>query len=188
MFELAMAAALMRPATETEVRDRMIDLYEQACLQAFPNDEAVDKVMTGLGATALSKDQVRIYLHDDPGRGWRFTSTGTTFIVTVEAPPYHACAVRASLSEKPADLGRYPDMIAAFEKTRGAGFAPIAPYDADLGELHTRGVGDQRVNADRSAESFFYFVNTPLTQHARDLGAPGAEVRFVHQLAAPDAP
>jgi hypothetical protein len=181
MLELVMAAALMRPAAENEVRDRMIDLYDQVCLQAFPDDSAIEKAMTGLGATELTKAEVEIYLHDDPGRGWRFASTGMSFTVTVEAPPYHACAVRATMAEPFADLGAYPAIVSAFQKAHGGGFQTMQPMEMDIGPVHSRATGEQKVIG-RGGESLFYFVNTP-TQRAIDGGTPpSAELRFVHQI------
>ena len=181
MIELAMAAALMHQADD-DVRDRMIAVYDQVCLRAFPDDKAVDSAVTLLGATAMTKKEVRIYLHDDPGRGWRLDSKGTVFTILVEAPPYHACSVRLHVAEPFTDMGGYPALTAAFEKARGDGFEAIPPYDADIEDTHTHATGEQRINPDQSAESFFYFVNTP-----RKPSADGAEVRFVHQIASPDA-
>ena len=181
MLELVVAAALMRPAADNAVRDRMIDLYDQVCLQAFPDDAAVEKAMTGLGATELTSAQVEIYLHEDPGRGWSFASTGTTFIVTVEAPPYHACSVRTTVSEPFADLGAYPGIVSAFEKAHGGGFQTMQPMAMDIGPVHSRAIGEQKVIG-RGGESLFYFVNTP-TQRAIDGGTPAnADLRFVHQI------
>src|ERR1044072_1469882 len=128
MLELVVAAALLRPAADNAVRDRMIDLYDQVCLQAFPDDKAVDKAMTGLGATELTKAQVEIYLHDDPGRRWSLASTRTTLAVPVEAPPYDACSVRVSGDEPFADLGAYPEVVAAYEKAH-SGFQPMPPME-----------------------------------------------------------
>jgi hypothetical protein len=182
MLELVVAAALMRPAADNAVRDRMIDLYDQVCLQAFPDDAAVAKAMSGLGATELTRDQVEIYLHDDPGRGWSFDSTGTTFIVTVEAPPYHACAVRVTVDEPFADQGPYPDVISAFEKAH-RGFQAMQPMEMDIGDVHSRATGWQKVTGS-GGESLFYFVNTPTGKALNGGTKPYAELRFVHQISA----
>jgi hypothetical protein len=182
MLELVVAAALMRPVADDAVRDRMIALYDQVCLRAFPDDKGVDSAMAQLGARPLKRSEVKIYLHDDPGRGWRLDSQGTVFTILVESPPYHACSVRLSTPEPFTDMGSYPALASAFEASRGGGFQSIPPYDADVEETHTHATGEQRVNTDNSAESLFYFVNTPLTK-----SAPGTEVRFVHQLASPEA-
>ena len=71
-----------------------IELFDSVCLRAFPDDAAVARAMEGRGATPMGEAEIRIYLHDDPGRGWNLTGRTGTFRITVEAPPFHACGIR----------------------------------------------------------------------------------------------
>ena len=48
---------------------RAVDLYEAACLKTFPDDAAIDALMTQRGAKPLTAEQVKVTLRDDPGRG-----------------------------------------------------------------------------------------------------------------------
>lgn len=182
MLEMVIAAALMRPAADDRVRDRMIALYDQVCLQAFPDDKAVESAMTGFGAAELTPAQVRTYLRDDPGRGWRVESGGTSFTVTLEAPPFHACAVRVMVDTPFTDLGSYPGIAAAYEQAHGGGFRAMQPMERDLDDIHIYGTGDQKVTG-TGGESLFYIVYTPLKK-ATDAGAPPqSEIRLAHQIA-----
>src|SRR5690349_7506136 len=79
------------PATQLV---EMLAVYDEACLRDFPDDAAVQRMMAARNATALSRDELRGYLRDDPGTGWRVNGATAQFVVTIEAPPYHACGVR----------------------------------------------------------------------------------------------
>jgi hypothetical protein len=178
---LAMIAGAEQGAADP-VRDQMIDLYENICINAFPKDKDVDAAMAQLGATPMTRDEVSIFLHDDPGRGWRVTSGETVFNVTVEAPPYHACAVRVNLDREFADLGRYSELTDAYEKAHGE-FFRMPPIEMDIGsDVHSRAVALQRVTPSGQGDSLFYFVNSPTAAAAAN-GAKGVEIRFVHQMA-----
>src|SRR5690349_19136484 len=72
----------------------LIDIYDSVCLRAFPDDAAAARALAALGASAMQGGEVRIYLHDDPGRGWNLRGRTGLFRVTIEAPPFHACGVR----------------------------------------------------------------------------------------------
>jgi hypothetical protein len=71
------------------------------CLDAFPDDHAVSAKADQGGFHELSDEQVRTFLKGDPGRGWARRIKDNIVIVSVEAPPYHACAVRTFLPTEP---------------------------------------------------------------------------------------
>ena len=177
---LAVAAAAGGVA-EDPVRDQMIDLFETLCIETFPEDAAVERLMRERGATPMTPAEVEIYLHDDPGVGWRLSAAGTSFAVTIEKPPYHACSVRVRLDREFADLGRYPAITGAYEKEHGEFLRP-PPMEMDIGDVHSRVNALQRLTASGGGDSLFYFVNSPTAAAAKS-GATGVEVRFVHQLA-----
>ncbi len=77
----------------------LIDAFGQFCLQQFP--ERNDPAPTSGGTLApMPPDTVRRFLHDDPGRGWVYRAQAE-YVLTIEDPPYHACAVRRRYPKLP---------------------------------------------------------------------------------------
>ena len=178
---LALAAQIASP---DPVLARMTALYDEVCIQSFPIDGAVDTLMMGKQAQALTPDQVSIYLKSDPGRGWSVPDGGDHFIVTVEGPPFHACSVRRWTSGGFGDLAPYRSVADRFEAAHD-GFAPMKPSDRDLGGLRSHAVGEARSLPGGGAEALYVFDNHDAAAHAR--GGPDVEVRFVHQIVSPGA-
>jgi hypothetical protein len=132
----------------------------------------------------LTGKQVEIYLRNDPGRGWWLADGDGKFTITVEAPPFRACAVRRRTPVGFADLGPYQALVDAFEANR-AGFVKMKPTDMNVGDIASHVIGEQRLNRDGSAEALYVFFNAPIKSQDRTGG--GVEVRFVHQLVSPGA-
>ena len=104
---------------------RMTALFDRICVKAFPGDDAVAAMMTNLGAVPMTPEQVKSYLHANPGRGWVIVDGDGKFTVTVEAPPFHACGVRRSTPDGFADLAPYRAVVDPYERA-GGGFAAIS--------------------------------------------------------------
>lgn len=161
----------------------MIALYDTLCLSAFPDDEAVARDLARRGAAALTDAELRVFLHDDPGRGWRLQGRTARFDITIElSPPYHACAIRTMTAAGFPSLQSYQDLAARFEA--GRGYAPINVFERDVGEVHVAGGGEAHRNADGSSESLLVAITTPQARF-RDAGNSAIEVRFAHQLYQP---
>jgi hypothetical protein len=88
----AQTPAAPTPASPAVVE--MAAIFEAFCLKAFPDDSAVSQLTKSPGYQALSSQAVAIYLHADPGHGWRFRTTIATYVLTIEDPPYRTCALR----------------------------------------------------------------------------------------------
>ena len=181
------------PATVGDV-EQMVQVFKTVCLQAFPERRAVDGAMGQLGALALAAREVREYLHDDPGRGWRLVRPEATYVVTIEEPPYRACAVRRMT---PAGFPTREPFDAAVQRygvARKQALTPLVSQSmrqpgglaivATMQRVEGGGPGG-------STDSLMLFVSDyhgtydgPL---AKDAGKPGVEVRFVHQLRSPGA-
>jgi hypothetical protein len=173
------------PAEPAAQLAEMLALYDQVCLHAFPDDKAVAVAMAGRRAEALVGDQIKRYLHDDPGIGWRVTGATGIFNLTVEAPPFHACGVRTMTPSGFADLGAYRALADTFEA--GHGFQKIAPLDRVIDQVHTWGGGEMR-HWSGGDEGLLTIFSTPVDE-ARSHGDDSLEVRFVHQvIAQPPAP
>lgn len=158
---------------------RMTALYEQVCLKAFPNDKAVEALMSAQHARPLTPDEVKITMRDDPAEGWALGEDGKP-TVWIEFPPFHACSVRWSAPE----LGDLKDYRAVADKYEGAtgGFHPVDAFDRDNGDIHIHAVGERRVSPEGSAESLFIIDQHVTDPQRRAKGETGYDVRFVHQL------
>jgi hypothetical protein len=178
---LALAAAAAANAESADDKlARMAALYDEVCLKAFPDDEAVAALMVAQDAKELTPQQVRVTMNDDPARGWQFPDGSTVWL---EFPPFHACSVRWNTSEI-GDLRPYRALAKNYEDAAG-GFTPIAPYDADVGDIHIHAVGEQRPLPDRRTESLFIFDQHITDPEKRAAGQTGMVLRFVHQFAPP---
>lgn len=179
---MLLAAALATQAVAPDrTLARMTALYDEICLQAFPIDAGVDTAMAGKAATALTTDQVKIYLHDDPGRGWTIPDEEGKFIVTIENPPYHACAVRRMTPMGFVDLSPYRAVVDRFEAGHG-GFAAMKELNMALGDIKSHAVGDQRALPGGGGEALYVFDNHVNDPAARARGQTAIEMRFVHQI------
>lgn len=156
----------------------LIEVYDNVCLRAFPNDEAAARALAARGASAMQGDEVRIYLHDDPGRGWNLRGRTGLFRVTIEAPPFHACGVRTMTAAGFPDMAPYRALADRFEA--GGGYQSFPPVTRDVDNIRVSGGGERRVAGGR-AESLMVILSTPADKD-RDPAHSAIEVRFVHQI------
>jgi hypothetical protein len=170
------------PADPAAHLAEMLALYDEVCLHVFPDDDAVARNLAGRGASALSPAQTRIYLHDDPGRGWRLEGRTARFDVTIEAPPFHACSVRTMTAAAFPNLQPYQDLATRFEA--GRGFRSRSPMDMVRDNVRTVLGGDQLDFPDGRSEALMIAIATPVEKY-RSRGETAVEVRFVHQFATP---
>ncbi|WP_150125035.1 NMCC_0638 family (lipo)protein [Tsuneonella mangrovi] len=165
-----------------EKLSRMAALYKELCLGAFPDDKAVEALLSTKNAQELTPEQVKITMRDDPARGWKLQDGTTT--VWLEFPPYHACSVRWNAPQI-GDLSSYRTIASNYEDALG-GFYPTDPLDADQGDIHIHAVGEQRTLADKGSESLLFFAQSIHNEKRRAAGETGFSLRFVHQFAPPD--
>lgn len=170
--------AIANPPDPAAQLAEMLAIYDEVCLHAFPDDDGVASAMAARGATPLSRAQVRAYLHDDPGRGWRITGRTTWFDLTIEAPPFHACGLRTMTADGFPDMKPYRDLAARFEGD--GGFQAFGPVEMDVGNVHVAGAGEQR--ATRSGGEALLVFRTVANEADRARGNTAVEVRFTHQF------
>jgi hypothetical protein len=84
----------------------LVEAFKTACLDLFPDDAAVAAKATAENAMALSADQLRRFLHDDPGHGWSLRRGDIVLALTIELPPFHSCTVRTALPNEPDVVAR----------------------------------------------------------------------------------
>ena len=180
---ILMLAQIVPPAPAVDPRaGRMAALYGEVCLRAFPDYAAVDRVMAGKGATALTPEEVRVTLRADPGRGWSLADGDRQVLVFLELPPFHACSVRWSAPAGATDLSAYRAAIAPLAGA-GSGFRAIPPQEADMGPIHISATGLERSLAGGGIETLFV-IDQHITDPARRAaGETGVSRRFVRQHA-----
>jgi hypothetical protein len=159
----------------------MIEIYDTICLRAFPDDAAAARAIEARGGTAMNAAEVRRRLHDDPGRGWALAGRTARFDITIEARPFHTCAVRTLTAAGFPDLAPYRALAARFEANRG--FQSIPPMTRDVGDLRVSGAGERREGG--APESLLVVLTTP-NDKTRDAAHSAVEVRFAHQIYAPN--
>jgi hypothetical protein len=170
---------LVNPPDPAAQQAEMVALYDAVCLRAFPDDAAAARAVARYRASPLSREDVRRFLHDDPGMGWQIAGRTGRFHLTIEqAPPYHSCAVRAMTAAGFADMAPY--QAAAARYARGRGFERFDPMDRVIRELRVVGGGERRVDPDGSSESLLVILTTPAGA-LRARGDTAVEVRFTHQ-------
>jgi hypothetical protein len=180
---MLLLAVLLSDAASTEADERlaqMASLYEEVCLKAFPDDQAVEAAMKARGATELTPDQVKVTLGDDPGRGWDLKDKSAS--VWLELPPFHACSVRWN-SPDLGNFARYHELADRYEKQLG-GFEEMEPMDKDIGDIHVHAIGEQK-QLPNGYESLFIFEQHINDPKRRAAGETGHVLRFVHQFAPP---
>lgn len=181
LVALALVAATGLATSDARL-SRMTSLYEQICLKAFPDDKAVEALMTKLSARELTPDEVKVTMRDDPARGWNLEEDGSAS-VWLEFPPFHACSVRWNAPE----IGRLDEYRAVADRYEASigGFRPIDPLDGDQGDIHIHAVGEQRILPNGTSESLFIFDQQITDARRRAARETGVVLRFVHQFAPP---
>ncbi|WP_425230161.1 NMCC_0638 family (lipo)protein [Sphingomonas sp.] len=178
----AQTVAAPPPAPGAAVTDprltRMAALYEELCLKAFPDDAAVDRLMAARGATALTPEQVRVTLVDDPGRGWRVADAGGPVLVILELPPYHACSVRWDAPAGTPDWSAYRAVSDPYLAGHD-GWTTLPPMEMDRGDIHISGVTTARMTA-AGSDALIVVDQTPSDPAKRGTGT--VDRRLVHQM------
>jgi len=179
LWLVALLAAAQQTGEADRAVGRMVALYDEVCLQAFPDDAAVDAVMEAQGARALTPEEVRVTFRNDPGRGWLLDDGDRNIQIMLELPPYHACSVRRTTDGGFGDLTAYEAVTARYKATH-PGFATVDDQAMDREGIRIRMSGELRELPDGRTETLYLFDQT----HA---DRPGVDIRFVHQIVAADA-
>jgi hypothetical protein len=164
----------------------LVASFDMLCNRVFPDDERIAAAMARIPAMKpLTARQLRIYLKDDPGRGWIAGDGTSNMVVTIESPPFHACAVRMPQTDGAIDEAMWRSVVDAAEARAGGGFTRMPPQSFLIGDLRSAVIGDQRRNPDGSAEAFYLFRTAP-ADPVKATGY-GVELRLVHQIVAAGA-
>lgn len=181
MLMLLALAAVTGSVDADQRLSRMTALYERVCLKAFPDDKAVEALMTTENAREFTPNEVKITMRDDPARGWELRDGGAS--IWIEFPPFHACSVRWN-APAIGDLHAYHAIADEYERAVGE-FHPMVPVDRDQGQIHIHLIGEQRILPNRTSESLMVVDQKISDPKRREAGETGVVLRFVHQFAPP---
>jgi hypothetical protein len=110
---------------EPSVVAEMVDLYSSICLKTFPDDAGIDTLATSKNASPLTADQLKLYLHDDPGRGWYLRTPNALYAITIEHPPVRTCAIRRMTPSGINTIKSYIQAEQAYAMSKGAKLAQV---------------------------------------------------------------
>jgi hypothetical protein len=175
----ALAAIVVLSATPVRAADptvvELVEMFAGVCLGKFPDDTAVRQFATEKGLAVIPDDRLRYMLGTDPGVGWLQNTARGEYVLTIEMPPYHTCAIRKAESTAPDFVASYSQVLAAWAaKQSGASLKQLPPRAAKVGGfpaqvyqwLLDRGPGKQ-------AETLMAFVTNATSK---------VEVRLVRQI------
>ncbi len=113
----------------------LVEAFGLFCLDRFPGAARVEDAAPGRIAP-MPPARVREYLHDDPGRAWVYRAADGDYVLTIEEPPFHTCAVRRMYAQPP--RYRLPWLLQTGLWAAAAGrgpFGPAQPQSIRQGEL-----------------------------------------------------
>ncbi|MEH3103972.1 MAG: hypothetical protein PGN12_08695 [Sphingomonas phyllosphaerae] len=157
-------------------------LFDMICGRVFPDDARIATALARMpGVRALTPEELRIYLKDDPGRGWVMSAGSSRIVVTIESPPIHSCAVRIDNTDGVIDDGKWQQLLTAAQARSGGGFLTLPPQTFVVGDIRSQASGVQKQGVGGAAEAIYLIRSTPKKPGF------GTEIRMVRQLVAPQA-
>jgi len=157
----------------------MTELFGKVCVDSFPDDASVAKEAVARGGIALTQAEVTAILHADQGVGWRIVGKTTTFYLTVEAAPWHACAIRGATRDGFEDMTVFNALRTKVE----GGWTGVTHYPEMSniqGPLQSVANVDAWRMPDGKTETLMVF-KTRVADPTLAMGHAGVEVRFVRQ-------
>lgn len=180
MMFLALQTA---PSATAPLHQALIRLFDVVCNRTFPDDDRLAAAMAAIpGVKPLTPEQVKLFLKDDPGRGWALSDGATELIVTIEAPPVHACAVRMPHARYDLDEAMWHRLVDQAKARAGGHFTALPPQSFEGGGRRTIVVADQGRREDGSVEAFYFWRTS--SADAAEAAREGTELRLVRQLIA----
>jgi hypothetical protein len=168
------------------VSDEFVRLFASYCLKSFPDDAALLKQAEADNLAPLSPAEVRTMLHKDSGAGWVIGGAKLQYVLTVEQPPFHTCALR-HLSDQPLD--GQPLMMAAKSFVEASGHKLMPPVGhsrpMNQGMISNALILQELDEKDQPLpQAYMYFVVSYPAKPREDgsMTKPFYEIRFVRQL------
>ena len=184
LFSLAVATPVTAANAPDPAVARLMALFDDLCLQTFPDDAALDAAMERMEARPLTAEEVRRTFNDDPGRGWVLQDEGRSVQIMLELPPYHACSVRRGTSAGLDNAEPWRAMVDAFAGQHGQ-MTPDTPYEQVRDGIKISARVDFRPLPGGGRESLMVFEQQVMDPQRRANGETGVDLRFVRQIYTP---
>jgi len=185
---------VITPAEQAAIGE-MTDLFDRYCLRAFPDEQAIGQLAQSSMYKPMTVDGVKTYLHEDPGQGWVFKTSIATYVLTVEHPPFRACALRRMTGEGIPSIAPFVKAIDSYGAQKKEDLKPIPNlHQTAPNGIELFAVGKSWIPPGTQAPRDVFMVilsnyhgHRPNGELADDVpaGSAGVEVRFVHQLPPP---
>jgi len=169
--------------------DELTALFSSFCLNSFPAPAALDAQAVSRKAVAMTSAEVGSMLKSDPGRGWMLRTSQALYAITVEHPPYNACAVRRMTPVGVSAVKNYISAVKEYVAARNGKLVNLPPQKTSTPDgVDISSYGQGMVDAAGvPLENFAVILSN---YHGRaggiwraDAGSGiGVEVRFVHAL------
>jgi hypothetical protein len=91
----------------------LVEIFAGACLAKFPDDADVRQFAREKQFFAMPEERLRHLLGTDPGEGWIQNGAHGQYLLTIEFPPYHTCAIRVTGPKA-------PDFLAGLSESMGS--------------------------------------------------------------------
>ena len=125
------------PANATDAEKiaapHIIEDFSAPCIEAFPDDAAVEAFASEQTLAPMSESELRRLLGRDPGEGWIGKGQSGTYILTIEKPPYHSCAIRVPFTGSPdVVVGQYSFVVSLWAATQHDNMASQPPMSVEI--------------------------------------------------------
>ena len=125
------------PANATDAEKiaapHIIEDFSAPCIEAFPDDAAVEAFASEQKLAPMSESELRRLLGRDPGEGWIGKGQSGTYMLTIEKPPYHSCAIRVPFTGSPdVVLSQYSFVVSLWAATQHDNMASQPPMSVEI--------------------------------------------------------
>ena len=112
-----------QPAAADMAADELVKIFAETCLMRFPDETSIQQYAGGNRLAIMPDEQLHHLLGTDPGEGWLQITARGQYLLTVEMPPYHTCAIRKGDAQQPDFLPILSQTLAAWAaKQTGTNF------------------------------------------------------------------
>jgi hypothetical protein len=129
---VALSATPARAAEPAVVE--LVGMFAAICLERFPDDAAVRQFATEKRLDVMPEERLHHLLGTDPGVGWIQNTARGQYLLTIEMPPYHTCAIRKADNAAPDFLAAFSQLLAGWAATQsGVNLKQLPSQTAQVG-------------------------------------------------------
>ena len=163
-----------------------VAFFKAYCLEKFPDDAALVSAASDSKLVALTQDQIKLFLRNDPGQGWLIQGESGKYILTDELPPYHACAVRHAV-HVPFSVTPLKDLAGQYVAAKGHRLVDGDSLQTPMGEGIVSALSSQNEVDEKGVPTGEAFMLAVVSYPAQDQAdgtksQPFWEIRFVRQI------